>query len=145
MGGGEIGIGDLDLPSVEISTTPEVEGCVAMQHAAKFLPESNTLMINGHWSNLASTALQLPDDLLMTPESRRIITYIGNRLRLRLVVLVLLQEHYVADLPDGISPAVTDDALTFAARWSVVEIRDIKRVVNGLLSQSVDMYGLDLS
>lgn len=145
MGGGEIRIGDLDLPSVEISTTPEVEGCVAMQHAAKFLPETNTLMINGHWSNLASTALQLPDDLLMTPESRRITSYIDNRLRLRLVEHVLLHEHYVADLPDGISPAVTDDALTFAAHWSVVEIRDIKRVVNGFLTQSVDMYGLDIA
>jgi hypothetical protein len=137
--GGDISIDDLELPNVYLPMGPEPQVRVAMQYAARYLSAENRLVLNPHWTNLASTAMRFPDEV-GDPDVWRIQNYLRRRHALRLVERVLLHDNYVADLPDGISPELSDAALTAAAHWNTVEVRDARRVVNGFLSSPVDPY-----
>jgi len=133
----DLTIEDFELPSVKwIFGTRDASG-LSIHHAARFLADANTLECNAYWTGVQLSMPEFPPDLTTTDDVR-LSNYVMSRHALRLVERVLLHEHSVSLLPDGVGPRLTEDALTAAGHWNTVELYDAKRVMNGYFSGLID-------
>lgn len=136
-------IEDLELPSVKWIFGAVDGSGLSIHHAARFLADDNLLECNPHWTGMQLVMPEFPPDLTTTDDVR-LNNYLTGRHALRLVERVLLHEHSVSLLPDGVGPRLTEDALTAAGHWNTVELYDAKRVINGYLSEPYDELAAEL-
>jgi hypothetical protein len=133
----------LELPSVRWIFEAVDGSGLSIHHAARFLADDNMLECNPYWTGMQLVMPEFPLDLTTT-DNVRLSNYLNSRHALRLVERVLLHEHSVSLLPDGVVPRLTEDALTAAGHWNTVELFDAKRVINGYCSEAYDELDLEL-